>query len=74
MTDLPDRFVVRYSGWIRTFEARVTRENGEWLMESELFLPLIGSVILTAPRPVDEEHARHVYEAYKVVDEDWPNT
>lgn len=72
---LPDHFVVRQEGWLKTIEATLRRQNDDWMMESEVFVPVFGSVVLAAPRPVDDDHARYVYDTYEVIEENTaPNT
>lgn len=71
--DLPDMFVAEESTLLRTFRivAKRSKADGKWRMESLVSLALIGPLAQYAPRPVDEDHVRYIYENYEVVEEAW---
>lgn len=70
--DLPDLFVAQWGGIWKAYKATAYRTSieGRWYMEVTVSIPMIGPIVRHAPRPVDEDHVRHIYENYTVVREE----
>lgn len=64
---LPDEFVVTYSDPLKRYRTTVMRTDDGWVAETTVGAPIIGDLIRHAPRPIDADHARHLYDEYDVV-------
>lgn len=64
MSEIPDEFRVEYSKLLRSYSLYVYRRDadGQWFGQTDVYVGPLGWHL--PPEPMDEEHARHLYETY----------